>query len=407
MLRTAHEEILRVQNLALEKLAKGKPLTEILDTLTLGAEQSVEDACASILLLDNSGSRLIDGSTPSFSQAMKDAFNGMVIGPLEGSCGTAAYSKQVVIVEDISTDSRWEKFKDFAHSQGLKSSFSHPILSSDGRVLGTFALTFTKAKSPTDIELEIILSSAHIVCLAIERKRSEENLQLYAKELEDFSSMASHDLQEPLRKIVAFGDLLRPRIADSDEQSRNYLERMQSAALRMRNLIDDLLQFSRIESAEKSYEATDLNAVVDDVLDDLEARIKDTQAEINIKHLPVVEADPVQMHQLFLNLIGNALKFHREGVPPVINLDTNCEGDGRCVIMVEDNGIGIEEEHIDKIFKPFERLHGRNTYEGTGIGLTICNKIVSRHGGQILIKRQPDGVIFQVILPEKQIKNAS
>ncbi len=402
MAHTLHEEILKVQNLALKKLATGKSLTEILDTLTVGAEKNVENVYASILLLDNSGTRLINGSSPSFSQEMKGAFNGLLVGPLEGSCGTAAYSKQLVIVEDISTDPKWSKYKDFAHSQGIKSCYSAPILGSDDSVLGTFALTSTKTKPPTDIELEIIQSSAHIACLAIERKRYEENLQIYAKELEDFSSMASHDLQEPLRKIVVFGDLLQSRIADSDEQSRNYLERMQNAALRMRSLIDDLLQYTKIESKESSYEVIDLRKVVDKVLDDLETRIKENNGVINLKSLPVIEVDPTQMHQLFLNLIGNALKFHRKGIPPVINLDTVCKGDGRCMIMVEDNGIGIEEEHIDKIFKPFERLHGRTTYEGTGIGLTICKKIVSRHGGEILIKRQPEGVTFQVILPEKQ-----
>ncbi len=402
MASSVHEEILKVQNLALKQLATGKPLPEIFNTLTLGAEQNVEDAYASILLLDNSGSRLVDGSTPSFSKCMKQAFNGMLIGPLAGSCGTAAYSKQLVIVEDISTDHRWAEFKDFAHSEGLESCYSAPILGSDGSVLGTFALTFTKSKSPIDIELEIIRSSAHIASLAIERKRFEENLQLYAKELEDFSSIASHDLQEPLRKIIIFGDRLKLRISDSDEQSRDYLERMQAAALRMRNLIDDLLRFSKIDSKDRSYEVTDLGKVVENVLVDLETRIKETKGNVNLRNLPVIKADPVQMHQLFLNLIGNALKFHREGVPPVINLDNSCEGDGRCVITVEDNGIGIEEEHIDKIFKPFERLHGRSTYEGTGIGLTICNKIVARHGGEIMVKRQSNGVTFQITLPESQ-----
>jgi len=402
MARTVHEEILRVQNLALKCLATGKLLTEIFNTLTLGAEQNVKDAYASILLLDSSGARLVDGSLPSFSKSMRDAFNGMLIGPLEGSCGTAAYSKQLVIVENIGTDPRWSKFKDFAFSQGLKSCCSAPIIGSDGSVLGTFALTFTKAKPPTDIELEIIRSSAHIAGLAIEQKRHEENLKIYAKELEDFSSIASHDLQEPLRKIVAFGDRLQSRIPVSDEQSRNYLQRIQNSALRLRRLIDDLLQFTRIGSKERSFEITDLKEVVENVLDDLEARIKETSGIINLKYLPVVEANPVQMHQLFLNLIGNALKFHREGVPPVINLDTICNGNGNCVITVEDNGIGIEEKYVDKIFKPFERLHGKSDYEGTGIGLTICKKIVACHGGEIMVKKQPNGVTFHIILPEKQ-----
>jgi signal transduction histidine kinase len=109
------------------------------------------------------------------------------------------------------------------------------------------------------------------------------------------------------------------------------------------------------------------------------------------------------MHQLFLNLVGNALKFHREGVPPVIKLDTSYEGNGDCIITVEDNGIGIEKNYADRIFKPFERLHGRSAYEGTGIGLTICKKIVTRHGGNIAIKNGPaNGVTFHITLPGKQ-----
>ena len=402
MEHTIHEETVKVHNLALEKLATGKSLTEVFDTLTLGAEQIVENAYASILLLDNSGSRLIDGSSPSFTESLKNTFYGMEIGPLAGTCGTAAFTKQVVLVEDVSTDPRWAKFKDFAHSEGLKSCFSAPILGSQGCVYGTFALTFTKIKSPSDFVSEILRSSAHIASIAIERKRYEENLQLYVKELEDFSVMVSHDLQEPLRNIIAYGDLLESRIHVSDDKSRHYLQRMQSGARRMKNLIYDLRQYSKIEFDENLYEVTDLKVIAENVLEDLEAKIKETKGKINLNSLPVIEADPTQMHQLFLNLIGNALKFHRKGTPPVVNLDTNCEGDGRFVITVEDNGIGIEEEHIAKIFKPFERLHGKSAYEGTGIGLTICNRIVARHGGEIMVKRLSQGVTFEIILPEKQ-----
>jgi len=389
----------------LEKLAKGNPLIEIFDALTLGAEQNAKGAMASILLLDNTGSRLLDGSTPNFSREMKDAFNGMLIGPLEGSCGTAAYSRELVVVEDISCDPRWAKFKDFAQSQGLQSCYSSPIIGSDGNVLGTFALTYREAKSPSNIELEILSSSTHIASLAIERKRYEENLQIYAKDLEEFSAIASHDLQEPLRKIISFGDLLEARTPASDQQSRHYLDRMRSAATRMRNLVGDLLQFTRVGSRGENFEPTDLKMVAQGVLEDLETRIKESKGKVIINDLPVVDADSVQMHQLFLNLIGNALKYHREDVPPVVSLGFTCNNRGQCEITVEDNGIGIDEEHIEKIFQPFERLHGKTTYEGTGIGLTICNKIVSRHGGKIGVKRKStDGVIFHFTLPKNQIK---
>ncbi|MCH8311552.1 MAG: PAS domain S-box protein [Nitrospinae bacterium] len=223
------------------------------------------------------------------------------------------------------------------------------------------------------------------------------------KELEEFASIASHDLQEPLRKIISFGDLLKTRIPATDEKAHNYLNRMQNSALRMRNLVEDLLQYTRVNSKPRAFESLDLNKVVKNVLNDLEARIGETQGVVNIKDLPVVEGDPIQMYQLFLNLIANALKFHREGIPPVVNLDSAKIENGFWEISVEDNGIGIEEEYVDKIFKPFERLHGKTTYEGTGIGLTICNKIVSRHGGKITVKRQStNGVTFYITLPEKQ-----
>jgi signal transduction histidine kinase len=230
-----------------------------------------------------------------------------------------------------------------------------------------------------------------------------EKLQQRNQELQSFASIASHDLQEPLRKIIIFGDRLATRIPETDEQGNDYLIRLQKSALRMRKLIEDLLQYTQLSSKPRPFESLNLNKVVETVLDDLETRISETQGAVNIVDLPVIEGDAVQFHQLFLNLIGNALKFHRDGIPPVVNLDSVKEENGFWGISVEDNGIGVDKEHVDKIFQPFERLHGRTTYEGTGIGLTICNKIVSRHGGKITLKRQStNGIIFHITLPEKQ-----
>ncbi len=245
-----------------------------------------------------------------------------------------------------------------------------------------------------------------------EKKQSEKKLKDYAvklersnKELQDFAHIASHDLQEPLRKIITFGDRLNSKISNTDEQGRDYLKRMQNSALRMKEFIQDLVQFTKIESQAKPFETVDLKEVVQEVLDNLEVRIQETKGVVNIKYLPVVEADRMQMNQLFLNLIGNALKFHREGISPVVNLDSAKKENGFLEITVEDNGVGIEENHVDKIFKPFERLHGRSTYEGTGIGLTICARIIERHGGKIAVKRQSkNGVTFHITLPENNEK---
>lgn len=267
---------------------------------------------------------------------------------------------------------------------------------------------------PVEIRLQLMTNETPQVFIAVvqditQRKQAEEKIKIYYSELEkaneelqSFSAIASHDLQEPLRKITTFGDRLATRIPETDEQGKDYLNRMQKSTLRMRKLVEDLLQYTQVTSNPRPFESLNLNKVVETVLDDLETRISETQGAVNIADLPVIEGDSVQLHQLFLNLIGNALKFHRDGIPPVVNLESAKTENGFWEITVEDNGIGIEKEHVGKIFKPFERLHGKTTYEGTGIGLTICNKIVSRHGGKITVKRQStNGVTFHITLPEK------
>jgi PAS domain S-box-containing protein len=263
-----------------------------------------------------------------------------------------------------------------------------PYIDQNGKVRGIilFAIDITKQKEAENTA-----------------KKYATELEQINEELHNFASIASHDLQEPLRKIITFGDRLATRIPETDEQGNDYLNRMQNSALRMRSLVEDLLQYTRVETKVRPFEVTDLNKVVQTVLNDLEVRLKGSEGVVKINSLPTIEADPVQLHQLFLNMIGNALKFHREGTPAVVNLDSVRKENGYWEISIEDNGIGIDEEHVDKIFKPFERLHGRTTYEGTGIGLTICNKIVSRHGGEIKVKRQStNGVTFLITLPEKQ-----
>lgn len=394
---------LEQSNSVLEKLAEGDSLTKIFEALTLGTEQNVKGTFASILLLDDSGTRLFDGSTPSFSQEVRDAFNGLVIGPLAASCGTAAYTKKIVSVENISTDPRWAKYKDFACTHGLKSCHSAPIIGSNGTVFGTFAMTFKVPKRLTDIEMEILRSSAHIAALAIEQKRNEESIQIYAQELEDFVSIASHDFQEPLGIIKDFTDRLKSKIPADNDRSQNYLERIQAACSKMKKLVVDLQEFSKLDEKDKYFESIDLKKVVERVLENLEDKIIFTQGQVNIKNLPTLEADPIQMYQLFLNMIDNALKFHRGGIAPVVKLDASCEENGKCVISIEDNGIGIDKRYAGLIFKPFERVHERSAYEGSGIGLTICKKIVTRHGGQITFKNKPtNGVTFYITLPAKQ-----
>jgi PAS domain S-box-containing protein len=231
-----------------------------------------------------------------------------------------------------------------------------------------------------------------------------QELQRSNRELQDFAFVASHDLQEPLRKIQAFGDLLLNQYADAlGEEGRDFLIRMQKASQRMHILINDLLTFSRVTTKAMPFTPVDLNQVAAEVLEDLETRLRQTGGKVEAGPLPTVEADPLQMRQLLQNLIGNALKFHRPDEPPVVWIGADSDGNGRVQLRVEDNGIGFDEKYLDRIFTPFQRLHSRGEYEGTGMGLAVCRKIVERHGGQITARSHPGGgATFLVTVPLSQ-----
>jgi signal transduction histidine kinase len=240
---------------------------------------------------------------------------------------------------------------------------------------------------------------------------ANESLHRSNRELEQFASVASHDLQEPLRKIQAFGDRLQTRFADQlGEQGRDYLARMLASATRMRSLIDALLTFSRVTTKAQPFTPVNLASIAEDVLSDLEDRIQRMGGRVEVGPLPSLEADALQMRQLLQNLVGNGLKFARPDTPPVVKLKSrmlnHAQENGaipRCEITVADNGIGFEEVYLDRIFELFQRLHGRQEYEGTGMGLAICRKIVERHGGTITAESSPGrGATFRVTLPLRQ-----
>lgn len=237
-----------------------------------------------------------------------------------------------------------------------------------------------------------------------ELKRANKELARSNEDLEHFAAVASHDLQEPLRKIRAFGERLGSKYGDElPKRGKDYLDRMQNAASRMSNLIDDLLAFSRVTTRANPFETVELGDVVAQVIDDLVVRIEQTDGHVEIHELPRLDADPVQMRLLFQNLIGNALKFHREGVPPVVEVGLQESNDDRCTVYVQDNGTGFDEKYLDRIFDVFQRLHGRGVYEGTGMGLAICRKIVNRHGGTLDATSTPgEGSRFMVTLPREQ-----
>jgi light-regulated signal transduction histidine kinase (bacteriophytochrome) len=244
-------------------------------------------------------------------------------------------------------------------------------------------------------------------------KSSLEELARSNSELEHFAHVASHDLQEPLRKILVFGDRLKVKGAkELGDQGKDYVERMQSAAHRMQALIDALLTFSRVTTQPRPFAPVDLTAVARTIASDLEVSIQRVNGRVQIGELPTIEADAMQIGQVLQNLIANALKFHRPGVAPFIEISAegvhgqSCDGapaPPMCHISVSDNGIGFEEQYSEKIFQPFQRLFSRDEYEGTGMGLAICKKIIERHHGSIAVRSTPgQGTTFVLTLPVRQ-----
>lgn len=246
-------------------------------------------------------------------------------------------------------------------------------------------------------------------------KRAEEELRSYAqrlessnRELQDFAFIASHDLQEPLRKIQAFGDQLKKKYSSElGADGLDHLERICGASKRLQEMVRGLLDYSRVTTKGGRFTLVDLGAVVRGVLADLEWQTKRLHASVEVGDLPEIEADAGQMRQMFQNLISNALKFHADR-PVKIKIQGSRKRDSKrsaeyVQIIVEDNGIGFEQQYGERIFNLFDRLHGRSAYEGTGIGLAVCRRIAERHGGNITAEGRPgEGATFIVTLPAEQ-----
>ena len=215
--------------------------------------------------------------------------------------------------------------------------------------------------------------------------------------------MASHDLQEPLRKIKLFGEMLKKEFKEVlTEPGQDYLQRMNLAADRMQKLVKSLLAYSRTSEKTNPFERVDLKPIAEVIARDLLPEEFGLVPVIEISDLPVIDADPVQMHQLLQNLIANAIHYHKEDQIPKVKISSRIPG-RTCELIIEDNGIGFDMAYLDKIFLPFERLHPSDKYHGTGMGLAICRKIAERHGGKIEVKSTPgEGSTFTVTLPMRQ-----
>ncbi len=261
-------------------------------------------------------------------------------------------------------------------------------------IVGTLAF---RAHRTTYLKLATSLKQGEDLIDTLNHQNTQ--LEQSNQELEQFAYIASHDLQEPLRKIQAFSSRLMRKYGDGfSDDAKDSLVRIESSASRMQHLVKALLQFSRLQQKPPEFTKVDLNQLMDEVVSDLEPLTVQTKGSIRVADLPVVSGDAIQLHQLMQNLIGNGLKFAREGVSPVVSLSSTVKED-QVLIRVQDNGIGFDESYKGKIFGIFQRLH-KDKFEGTGIGLAVVKKIVERHAGSISVNSTPnEGTCFTIALP--------
>ena len=246
-------------------------------------------------------------------------------------------------------------------------------------------------------------------------KQINHELELSNHDLRQFASVASHDLQEPLRKIQIFSNFIKEKFSsDLNSEAQEYLEKIISSSHRMKALIIDILSYSQLSQDNHVFSLTDLNTVIKEVLEDYEILIREKNAKISVETLPVIEVNPGQIRQVFQNLISNALKFVQKGTPPSLHISAKMIGDTtidnkvtvegqNCYISFSDKGIGFDDKFASKIFTLFRRLHTKDKFEGTGIGLAISKKIIEKHGGHIIAKGcEGKGAEFIIILPVSQ-----
>jgi PAS domain S-box-containing protein len=306
---------------------------------------------------------------------------------------------------------RWESL---VGESGKVTEFKHRIRCKDGAYRVLASRIRNHATHPM---LEGFVVNARDI--TSEEKMSEKlrthatRLEANNRELKEFAYVASHDLQEPLRKIRAFGDRLERQFGETlGERGLDYLGRMNVAATRMSTLIEDLLEYSRLTTQQRPFRRLELHEILEGVLTDLEIAIRDQRATFDIGDLHALDADPTMLRQLLQNLISNAIKFSSPEQAPHVSIQTDeretPDGSVQIELTVTDNGIGFDQKYAKNIFQPFQRLHGRNNYKGTGIGLAICRKIVEHHGGLIHAFSAPgDGATFVVLLPRDHDPNAT
>jgi PAS domain S-box-containing protein len=390
------------ENSVLEKLAAGEPLEVVLTTLVEVIETARPDFICSILLLDETKQRLRSCYARSLPDFYTAAVDGTRVAPGMGSCGTAAFTKKLFVAEDIQTHPNWAKAKKLAARANLRACWSHPVIASDGEVLGTFAIYYRTPKSPSDEDLDIIGMAAHVSGIAIEWKQAEDSLKDALQEADSanqaraaFLANMSHDLRTPLNAIIGFSDaLIHGSIApDFPPKCQEYVSDINVSGKHLLSLVNDILDLSRIEAGKLPLykDAVDIPELIDHSTHLAKAAATGKDCNIHIeteKNMPPLYGDRVRLNQILLNLLSNAAKFSEKGQNIVVSAGTSNED--AVWISIADSGVGMAKEDIPTAMETFSQVSANpdHTRSGSGLGLPLVRHLMELHGGDVALESE-------------------